>query len=137
MAKILVIEDNAVNMKLACILLEKAGHSTLSAMDAETGLTLAREEVPDLILMDVQLPGMDGLAATVLLKQDPVTGLIPVIALTAMAMKGDYSKILEAGCDAHIVKPLRYRQLYSAIDTLLAARGPASREQEPQLGPSQ
>jgi two-component system cell cycle response regulator DivK len=120
MAKILVIEDNAANMKLASLLLINAGHTVLCAVDAETGLTLARADQPDLILMDIQLPGMDGLAATSLLKQDPATAGIPVIALTAMAMKEDREKAKVAGCDAYIAKPLRYQELYVAIDTLLA-----------------
>jgi two-component system cell cycle response regulator DivK len=120
MAKILVIEDNPANMKLASLLLLNAGHTVLCAVDAETGLTLARADQPDLILMDIQLPGMDGLAATSLLKKDPVTASIPVIALTAMAMKEDREKAKVAGCDAYIAKPLRYQELYVAIDTLLA-----------------
>ena len=120
MARLLVIEDNAANMKLACLLLGRVGHTVLCAVDAETGLTLARTEQPDLILMDIQLPGMDGLAATALLKQDPATRAIPVIALTAMAMKEDREKTKAAGCDAYIAKPLRYQELYAAIDTLLA-----------------
>ena len=119
MARILVIEDNPANMKLATLLLIKAGHTTLCAVDAETGLTLARAERPDLILMDIQLPGMDGLAATALLKGDPATAAIPVIALTAMAMKEDQEKTKIAGCDAYIAKPLRYQELYAAIDNLL------------------
>ena len=120
MARILIIEDNAANMKLASLLLENAGHTALCAVDAETGLTLARAERPDLILMDIQLPGMDGLAATALLKQDPATAAIPIIALTAMAMKEDREKTRAAGCDAYIAKPLRYQELYAAIDRLLA-----------------
>jgi two-component system cell cycle response regulator DivK len=119
MAKILVIEDNAANMKLACMLLGKAGHSILTAADAETGLAVARAERPDLILLDIQLPGMDGLAATRLLKGDAATADIPVLALTAMAMKEDREKTRLAGCDAYIAKPLRYLELYAAIDTLL------------------
>jgi two-component system cell cycle response regulator DivK len=119
-AKILIVEDNAANMKLACLLLENAGHTALSAVDAEIGLTLARSERPDLILMDIQLPGMDGLAATALLKKDPATASIPVIALTAMAMKEDQEKTRAAGCDAYIAKPLRYKELLAAIDELLA-----------------
>nr|WP_218171966.1 response regulator [Pseudomonas yamanorum] len=106
-------------MRLARLLLVNAGHSVLWAADAETGLTLAREKQPALILMDIQLPGMDGLAATSLLKQDPHTAHIPVIALTAMAMKEDRDKTLRAGCDAYIIKPLRYKELYQVIDTLL------------------
>ena len=124
MARILVIEDNAANMKLASLLLRNAGHDVLCAVDAETGLTLARSESPDLILMDVQLPGMDGLAATALLKGDPTTASIPVIALTALAMKEDREKSRIAGCDAYIAKPLRYQELYAAIDALLPDVGP-------------
>jgi two-component system cell cycle response regulator DivK len=119
MSRVLVIEDNPANMKLARLLLSKAGHTVLEAADAETGLGIAQSELPDLILMDVQLPGMDGLAATAILKQDAATALIPVIALTAMAMKDDEKKSQVAGCDAYIAKPLRYRDLYEAIDTLL------------------
>lgn len=106
-------------MKLACLLLRSSGHSVLCAVDAETGLTLARTEQPHLILMDIQLPGMDGLAATAILKQDPATAAIPVVALTAMAMKADEEKTLAAGCDAYIAKPLRYQELYAVIDSLL------------------
>jgi len=120
MARILIIEDNPANMKLASLLLHNAGHTVLSSIDAETGLTLARADQPDLILMDIQLPGMDGLAATALLKQDPATAAIPIIALTAMAMKEDREKTRAAGCDAYIAKPLRYQELYVAIDSLLA-----------------
>ena len=123
MAKILVIEDNAANMKLACLLLRNAGHSVLCAVDAEIGLTLASANQPDLILMDLQLPGMDGLAATAVLKQDRATAAIPIIALTALAMKSDREKSQAAGCDAYIAKPLRYKELYAAIDTLLIGHG--------------
>lgn len=119
MARILIVEDNAANMKLACILLRQAGHEALCSTDAETGLTLARSCQPELILMDIQLPGMDGLAATALLKLDPVTAGIPVIALTAMAMKADREKSQVAGCEAYIAKPLRYQELFAAIDMLL------------------
>lgn len=122
MASILIIENNAANMKLACLLLRNAGHAVLCAVDAETGLTLARADRPDLILMDIQLPGMDGLAATALLKHDPATAAIPVIALTAMAMNEDQEKPRAAGCDAYIAKPLRYQELYEVIDTLLTSR---------------
>ena len=120
MARILIVEDNQANLKLATLLLRNAGHSVMSAADAETGVSMARAERPDLILMDIQLPGMDGLAATALLKQDPATASIPVIALTAMAMKADEENSRLAGCDAYIAKPLRYRELYQAIDSLLA-----------------
>jgi two-component system cell cycle response regulator DivK len=124
MARILIIEDNPANMKLASLLVRNAGHMVLCAVDAETGLTLAHADQPDLILMDIQLPGMDGLAATALLKQDPATAAIPVIALTAMAMKEDQEKTKVAGCDAYIAKPLRYQELYEAIDILLVKGEP-------------
>jgi two-component system cell cycle response regulator DivK len=120
MTCVLVVEDNAANLKLASLLLTHAGHEVLSAVDAESGLAIARERRPDLVLMDLQLPGMDGLAATALLKADPDTAGIPIIALTAMAMKDDKVRAEAAGCDAWIAKPLRYRELYEAIDRLLA-----------------
>jgi two-component system cell cycle response regulator DivK len=119
MADILIVEDNEANMRLARLLLVNAGHTVVWAADAESGLTMAREHQPALILMDIQLPGMDGLAATRLLKQDPDTAHIPVIALTAMAMKEDREKARLAGCDAYVSKPLRYKELYQEIDTLL------------------
>lgn len=111
----LIVEDNPANMTLATFLLESAGHAVLSATDAETGLTLAREQQPDLILMDIQLPGMDGLQATGLLKTDDATRDIPVIALTALAMKGDEERIRAAGCDGYIAKPLSYKDFLSVI----------------------
>ena len=119
MAKVLVVEDNAANMTLAVFLLNSAGHTVLSVTDAEAGLTLARDEQPDLILMDIQLPGMDGLEATALLKGDEVTRAIPVIALTALAMKGDEERIRAAGCDGYIAKPLEYKHFLSVISTQL------------------
>jgi len=119
MATILVIEDNATNMKLTTMLLVTAGHSFITATDAEAGLSLAREHQPDLILMDVQLPGMDGLAATELLKADEATRAIPVLALTALAMKGDEERIRAAGCDGYIAKPLDYRSFLATVSTHL------------------
>ena len=120
MAKILIIEDNATNMKLATILLESAGYTVLSATDAEAGLTSARSEQPDLILMDIHLPGMDGLEATMLLKRDDATRAIPVIALTALAMKGDEERIRAAGCIGYIAKPMRYQEFLATIAAQLA-----------------
>ena len=115
MATILIVEDNPANMTLAAFLLQSAGHTVLSATDAETGLALARAEQPALILMDIQLPGMDGLEATALLKRDAATGSIPVIALTALAMKGDEERIRAAGCDGYIAKPLAYRDFLATV----------------------
>jgi two-component system cell cycle response regulator DivK len=119
MATILLIEDNEANTKLAGLLLRKAGHTVLCAVDAETGVAMARTARPDLVLMDIQLPGMDGLAATAMLKTNVDTAAIPVIALTALAMKEDQEKCVLAGCDAYIAKPLRYQELYATIDKLL------------------
>ncbi len=127
MAKVLIIEDNPTNMTLAIFLLQQAGHTVLSATDAEAGLTLARDGRPDLILMDIQLPGMDGLQATAILKRDPATRAIPVIALTALAMKGDEERIRAAGCDGYIAKPMRYQEFLATITAQLSAQlAPAS-----------
>lgn len=126
MAVILIVEDNPANMKLTTLLVRNRGHEALVAVDAESGLTTARTQHPDLILMDVQLPGMDGLAATEILKQDPRTAHIPVIALSALAMKSDEENSRRAGCDAYIVKPVRYHELYEAIDRLLLVACPPS-----------
>jgi len=122
MSKILIVEDSAANMKLAVFILQSAGHTVLSAADAETGLMMAREKQPDLILMDIQLPGMDGLEATKLLKRGEMTRDIPVIALTALAMKGDEERIRAAGCDGYIAKPLRYKDFLAAISVQVAPK---------------
>jgi two-component system cell cycle response regulator DivK len=115
MAIVLVIEDNPTNMTLVVFLLESVGHTVLTAPDAELGLAMARASHPQLILMDIQLPGMDGLAATVLLKHDQATRAIPVVALTALAMKGDAERIRAAGCDGYIAKPLAYKDFLATI----------------------
>jgi two-component system, cell cycle response regulator DivK len=122
MTTILVIEDNPANMKLVSLLLRNVGYEVLAAVDAEAGVALARSALPDLILMDMQLPGMDGLAATAMLKGNPATSAIPVIALTALAMKEDRERTVVAGCDAYIAKPLRYKEMYAAIDRQLARK---------------
>lgn len=119
-ARILVIEDNPDNMALTVLLLESVGHTVLTAVDAETGLTMARAEGPDLILMDIHLPGMDGLQATALLKLDPATRMVPVIALTAMAMQGDEARIRAAGCDGYIAKPIGIQAFLATISVQLA-----------------
>ncbi len=121
MAKILIVEDNPANMKLAVILFKSANYTVLSATDAKAGLTLARSERLDLILMDVQLPGMNGFQAVALLKRDEATRAIPVIALTALMMKGDEERIRAAGYDGYIAKPIR-RQKFLA--TIAAQRDP-------------
>jgi two-component system cell cycle response regulator DivK len=125
MATILVVEDNATNMTLSTFLLESAGHTVVAATSAELGLTLALECRPDLILMDIQLPGMDGLQATALLKGNAATRGIPVIALTALAMKGDEDRIRAAGCDGYIAKPLAYKEFLAVIREHLERSGSA------------
>jgi two-component system cell cycle response regulator DivK len=119
MFKILVIEDNASNMKLTAFLLENAGYNVLKALDAETGIACAIKEIPDLILMDVQLPGMDGLQATRILKSNHLTQGIKIIAMTALVMEGDREKIIEAGCDGYVPKPIQYKEFLKLITDLL------------------
>jgi len=121
MARVLVIEDNVSNMKLATFLLESVGHTVLTAINAEAGLAMAVAERPDLVLMDVQLPGMDGLQATALLKAAVATRNIPVIALTALAMKGDAERIQSAGCDGYIGKPMAYKDFLATVARFLPA----------------
>jgi two-component system cell cycle response regulator DivK len=120
MANILIVEDNPANMKLAKVLLTHAGHSVLCAPDAEVGIALANSDHPELILMDLQLPGMDGFVATSLLKAAAGTARIPIIAVTALAMKEDRERAVSAGCDGYIAKPLDYKELYRVIETVLS-----------------
>jgi two-component system cell cycle response regulator DivK len=120
-ATLLVIEDNVDNMTLVVFLLGNSGHTVHSAVDAEQGLALVRTHRPELILMDIQLPGMSGLEAASLLKADPATQAIPILAVTALAMVGDEARIRAAGCDGYIAKPVRYRELLAAIVALLPA----------------
>lgn len=119
MATILVVEDNAQNRKLARLVLEQAGHAVLEAGDGEAGLAAVREQQPALVLMDVQMPGMDGLAAVRALRADPATAGIKVLALTALAMKGDAERMLAAGFDAYIAKPFHYKDLLQSVQRLL------------------
>ena len=123
---ILLVEDNAANMTLATFLLQSAGYEVISATDAETGVGLARMKKPALILMDIQLPGIDGLQATAQLRADESTRDIPVIALTALAMKGDEARILAAGCDGYIAKPLDYKAFLATVAEYLSRPSTAS-----------
>lgn len=113
--EILVIEDNQLNMKLVRSLLQLGKFKVREAMDAETGIKLAREQQPDLILMDIQLPGMDGLNATKIIRKDPDLSNIPVVALTSYAMQGDEEKAKSVGCIGYIAKPIDTR---SFLDTV-------------------
>lgn len=113
--KVLVVEDNEMNMELALILLNQAGYSVLQAGNAEAGIALAKSESPHLILMDVSLPGMDGLTAVRTLKNDPATKDIPVVVMTAHAMSGDDTKAMQAGCDAYLSKPIDTREFRQMV----------------------
>ncbi|MDJ0885149.1 MAG: response regulator, partial [Desulfobacterales bacterium] len=116
---VLVIEDDHLNMKLMRGLLGLGGYRMLEAAEAESGLRMAAEHRPDLILMDVNLPGLDGLSATRRLKADPELATIPVIALTGLAMEGDREKALEAGCGDYITKPINTRSFLDGLGALL------------------
>jgi CheY-like chemotaxis protein len=120
---ILIVDDNRVNLKLARVLLSAEGYNVQTAEDAGEALAMLRESRPRLILMDIQLPGMDGLEATRRLKADPATRDIIVIALTAYAMKGDHEKALSAGCDGYVTKPIDTRALPGMIASYLARQG--------------
>ena len=117
---ILVIEDNDLNRELVIDLLEANGFIVYQAREAEEGLRLAREYMPDLVLMDLSLPGMDGLAATRALREDPAIQHLNVIALTAHAMKGDEQTALRAGCDGYLTKPIDTRTFAGKIRTFIA-----------------
>src|SRR3712207_4657229 len=114
-ALILIIEDNEKNLKLARDILQHKGYRTLEARNAEEGLVLAADKLPAVILMDVQLPGMDGVTALSHLRADPRTASIPVVALTAFAMKADRQRFLDAGFDGYIEKPINVREFADQV----------------------
>ena len=120
--RILIVDDNPMNLKLARVLLAFEGYEVRTAEDAGEALALLEEFHPRLILMDIQLPGVDGLEATLRLKADPATRDIIVVALTAYAMKGDNEKALAAGCDGYVAKPIDTRVLPGVIASYRAAR---------------
>jgi len=120
---ILIVEDNPRNLKLARDVLDHNGYRVLEATTAEDGLVLARERHPQLVLMDVGLPGMDGVEALVRLRADPATAGIPVAALTAFAMKDDRERFLAAGFDAYLEKPLDVRTFPREVERLLVRAG--------------
>lgn len=112
---ILVVDDNAMNLKLVRVLLQKAGYDVRVATDAEAAVAVLAGFHPRLVLMDIQLPGMDGLELTRRLKADPATRGITIVAVTAYAMKGDEQKALDAGCDGYIAKPIDTRTLVAVL----------------------
>ena len=120
MFKILLVEDNEMNRDMLSRRLLRRGYEVVIAQDGESGLSMAHSEKPDLILMDMSLPILDGWEATRRLKADPVTRHIPVIALTAHAMSSDRDKALEAGCDDYDTKPIELPRLVEKIEALLA-----------------
>jgi len=120
-AVILIVEDNARNMKLARDVLQFSGFRTLEAVTAEQGIMLAGEHHPDLILMDIQLPDMDGTTALRRLRDDPGTAAIKVVALTAFAMKDDRERFVSAGFDGYLSKPISVRELPAQIRQLLGS----------------
>lgn len=124
-ARILVVDDNATNLKLVSDVLEFEGYRILEASDAETAQEIVRLTPPDLILMDIALPGMDGLTLTRKLKADAGTRHIVVVALTAFAMKGDDAQAREAGCDGYITKPIDTRALPDAVAAYLRRADPS------------
>ena len=117
--KILIVEDNPQNMRLLEMLLGAKGYTLLKAIDGEEAVNLATSERPDLIIMDIQLPKMNGLEATRQLRQSPDFSHTPIIAITAYAMKGDREKLLAAGCDAYLSKPINTRELPEVISEML------------------
>jgi CheY-like chemotaxis protein len=119
MTVVLIVEDNTRNLKLVRDLLRHAGYRTLEATTAEDGLALAGAHVPDLVLMDVQLPGMDGLEALARLRADPTTSGIPVVAVTAFAMKDDRERFVAAGFDGYLEKPISVRAFPGQVAELL------------------
>ena len=120
--RILIVDDNAINLKLVAYLMKANGYTVDTALDAESAIEAIRSNLPDVILMDIQLPGIDGLELTRRLKADPATREIVIVAVTAYAMKGDQAKALAAGCDDYITKPIDTRSLPETIAKHLAKR---------------
>ena len=115
MAKILLIEDNEQNLYLVTFILQRNGHEIIQARNGETGIALAAEALPDLILLDIQLPGMDGYTVAEELRKNQQIASIPIIAVTSYAMTGDRERILETGCTSYIEKPINPDTFYSEV----------------------
>ncbi|MEO5764560.1 MAG: response regulator [Casimicrobiaceae bacterium] len=123
MSTILIVEDNDKNMKLVRDVLQVKGFQTIEAGTAEDGLRLAAECLPDLILMDIQLPGMSGVDALKLLRADPATAAIPIAAVTASVMQQDRAMIMDAGFDAYVSKPISLKEFLATVRALLERAG--------------
>ncbi len=122
MAKLLLVEDNEMNRDMLSRRLQRRGYEVIPAVDGEEGVKMAKSEAPDLILMDMSLPLLDGWQATLQLKAAPETQSIPILALTAHAMSGDREKAMEAGCDDYDTKPVEFSRLLAKIEALLQKR---------------
>ena len=123
MSKILIVEDNEKNMKLVRDVLQVKGYATIEATTGEDGVRLAKERLPALVLMDIQLPGISGIEALKQLRADPATAAIPVIAVTASVMVSDRRNITDAGFDGYVGKPLNLREFLDAVAGAMAGRG--------------
>lgn len=128
MAKILVVEDNEMNLDMLSRRLSRRGHNIIVAVDGAQGIELAQKEMPELILMDMSLPVLDGWQATRQLKSNPAMKHIPIIALTAHAIAGDREKCLAAGCDEYESKPIKFPQLLAKIEMFIGSDGGGSEE---------
>ena len=124
MSVILIVEDNERNLKLVRDVLQVKGYSTLEAVTGEDGVKLALEHKPDLVLMDIQLPGINGIEALEQLRANPITAAIPVIAVTASVMQNDRKMITEAGFDAYVGKPINLKEFLDAVRKGLEGRQP-------------
>jgi two-component system cell cycle response regulator DivK len=120
MAKILLVEDNEINRDMLSRRLERRGYQVVIALDGEQGVSMAQSELPDLILMDMSLPVLDGWEATQRIKATPETQAIPIIALTAHAMVGDREKAMAVGCDDYDTKPIEFQRLLEKMEKILA-----------------
>ncbi|MHB8838675.1 MAG: response regulator [Gemmatimonadaceae bacterium] len=129
--RVLVIEDTPLNLELITEVLEHAGHTVLAATSATAGLTLAKTAAPDVVLMDIRLPDVDGYEATRRIRHDPALRGITVIALTAQAMRGDEEAALAAGCDAYISKPINVRTITAEIERIVKRKPPPAATRSP------
>ncbi len=125
-ARILIVEDNEKNLKLVRDLLQFHGYQTLEARTGPEGIARAREAMPDLILLDIELPEMDGVAVLRVLRQDPATSRIPVIAVTASAMRADRERMLGAGFDRYVIKPINIQEFPSIVASCLRQNTPGT-----------
>ena len=123
MKRVLVIEDNADNLELIRCILERSGYEVIAAASGEEGVTLALRERPAFILMDIDLPGIDGLEATRRIRASPANGSVPIIAITSYAMCGDMEQVLTAGCNGYFEKPIDPLRIMDDIDAIIRRMG--------------